>query len=102
MIADGACGIDVELVRAPGVSDLFSKNDFGCGRTADISEADEENAGAGGWLAHASVIGGIPMHDNAKPGGDREFSIGITLTQGACEPMMKPIHFERTVQLPRP
>ncbi len=44
MMADGAGGIDFELVPASGVRDELPENDLGGGRPANIAQADEKNA----------------------------------------------------------
>lgn len=41
MMADGACGIDFELIRASEELRLVAENDLGGGRAADIAETDE-------------------------------------------------------------
>jgi hypothetical protein len=49
-MADGACGIDFKLRGPPGVRDLFSEDDFGGGRAADVAKADKKQpeGGTGG------------------------------------------------------
>lgn len=45
MVTDGPGGVDFEFGCASGVGGVLPKNNFGRRRPADISEANEEDAG---------------------------------------------------------
>lgn len=72
MMVDGACGIDFEFFRPPGVRHLLAKNDLGGRRAADVTKADEEDAVA--WICgwHGSLriqFGRNRASDNVNPAG---------------------------------
>ena len=64
-MADRAGGIDLEIIEASGISGDFPEDDLRRGGAADISEANKQNADAGG--VHGGLIGGNANRDNPNP-----------------------------------
>ena len=55
MVADGTCGIDLEIIRAPGVAHYLPEYNLRSRGATDVSEADKQNAV---WWLHVREIGG--------------------------------------------
>lgn len=56
MVADGACGIDVEVRRPTRIRRLFPENDLGSRRAANVAKAHKQDSvglrgSLHGWVA---------------------------------------------------